>query len=137
MADGDTSETELHSHIALALVPGLGPKLTAALLAQFGSATAALRATAGQLRQVPLIGDKLADAFSEAFRSVDVNGELALLAKHGVTPVLAGDPRYPARLTTIDDAPSLVYLRGEPVMRGAKARFSVGSKPAGTPGSPG
>ena len=57
-----------------------------------------------------------------------MNAELALLAKHGVTPVLASDPRYPARLTTIDDPPSLVYLRGQPVPSDANCVAIVGSR---------
>ncbi|MGL4424430.1 MAG: helix-hairpin-helix domain-containing protein, partial [Gemmataceae bacterium] len=50
---------ELADHLALALVPGLGPKRTAALLDHFGSATAARRATADQLRAVSNLGEKL------------------------------------------------------------------------------
>ena len=44
---------ELRDLLALRLVPGLGPRLTAALLRHFGSAAAVRRAAAAQLRQVP------------------------------------------------------------------------------------
>lgn len=121
-------QQEIQANLALALVPGLGPKLTAALLSHFGSASAALSATAAQLIEVPLVGDKLAQSFAASFRTVDVKKELDRLEKHGVSPVLKSDPRYPPRLTTIDDAPSLVYLRGEPIPADANAIAIVGSR---------
>ncbi len=55
----DAVSPELRDLLALNLVPNLGPRLTAALLRHFGSAGAVRRATATQLRQVPLIGPKL------------------------------------------------------------------------------
>ena len=58
----------IHDHLALALVPGLGPKLTAALLERFGTASAARAASAVQLREIPHIGDKLATSLAEALR---------------------------------------------------------------------
>src|SRR5947199_7041 len=64
----DPPAPDVLDHLALALVPGLGPKLTAALLARFGTAAAARQATVAQLRTVPLIGDKLATSFAEALR---------------------------------------------------------------------
>jgi DNA processing protein len=44
---------EVRDHLALHLVPGLGPRLTMALLERFGSASAIRQASAGQLQQVP------------------------------------------------------------------------------------
>ena len=61
--------TEWKPHLELALIPGLGPKLTAALLHHFGSATAALKATAAQLEAVPKIGSLLANQFAASFCS--------------------------------------------------------------------
>ncbi|CAN5397443.1 DNA-processing protein DprA [soil metagenome] len=128
MSADATTQDELHSHLALALVPGLGPKLTAALLAHFGSASAALAATAPQLLRIPLIGDKLASQFVASFRTVDAKAELALLTKHGVTPLLSSDPRYPSRLLTITDAPSLMYVKGETAASDANSIGIVGSR---------
>jgi DNA processing protein len=115
-------------HLALALIPGLGPKLTAALLERFGSAAAARRATAAQLRSVPQIGEKLAESFASALQSVDVAAERALLARHGVKPVPLGDPAYPPPLAAVVAPPPLIYFRGEwtPADRGAVA--IVGSR---------
>jgi DNA processing protein len=115
-------------HLALALVPGLGPKLTAALLERFGSPEAALRATAGQLQQIPHIGEKLATAISAAMRAVNIDAELALLEKHGVRPVPLGFAGYPAPLAAVPAPPPLLYFRGAWIERDANAIGIVGSR---------
>src|SRR5437763_8708906 len=71
--------------LALTLVPGLGPRLTQALLDHFGSAAAARWATAAQLQQVPHIGSKLGHDFAEALRTADPQTEYDRAAQHGVT----------------------------------------------------
>src|SRR5437762_3066397 len=80
----DPPPADLRAHLALALVPNLGPARTAALLRHFGSPAAVLTATAAQLRGVPQIGEKLADAFAAAFRTADVDAELRRIEQHGV-----------------------------------------------------
>ena len=115
-------------HLELALVPGLGPKLTAALLQHFGSATAALQATAAQLEAVPKIGALLAAQFAASFRKVDASAELASLEKHAVQLALLGHEPYPTRLATIDDAPQLLYFKGTFADEDRNAVGIVGSR---------
>lgn len=118
----------LRPHLALALVPGLGPKLTRAVLDQFGTPEGVLAATANQLLSVPLIGEKLAAQFAAAFRTVDPTEEWNLLRKHGVSVALPGEPAYPDRLAAIDDAPPLLYYRGGWRPTDANAVGIVGSR---------
>src|SRR5437762_3080202 len=118
----------VEDHLALALIPGPGPKLTAALLAAFGSAAAARRATAAQLRTIPHIGEKLAESFAETLRTVDVAAELELLARHGVRPVVLGDPGYPPPLASVINPPPLLYFRGEWTPADAGCVAIVGSR---------
>ena len=115
-------------HLELALVPGLGPKLTAALLQHFGSASAALRATAAQLEAVPKIGALLAAQFAASFRTVDASVEIASLEKHAVQLALLGHEPYPERLATIEDAPQLLYYRGTFAEEDRNAVGIVGSR---------
>jgi DNA processing protein len=119
---------EIIDHLALALVPGLGPKLTAALLARFGSAASALQANSSELREIPHIGDTLAQALSQAFRSVNTASELELLEKHGVRPVPLGFPGYPPPLARVPGPPPLLYIRGEWKDEDANAIGMVGSR---------
>lgn len=124
----DPPPADLRDHLALALVPNLGPVRTAALLRHFGSPAAALRAAAADLRGVPQIGEKLAGAFAAAFRAVDVDAELRLVERHGVRVVPLGHPAYPARLVAIPDPPPLLYFRGELTPADADAVGIVGTR---------
>jgi DNA processing protein len=119
---------DLRDLLALHLLPGLGPRLTAALLRRFGSAGAVLRAGAGQLREVPHIGPKLSEDLCQAMRSVDVGAELELIARHGVHLRALGAPDYPASLAQIHDPPHLLYVRGSIEPADAKAVALVGSR---------
>ena len=119
---------DLNDHLALALVPGLGPKLTAALLERFGTPAAALRATAAELVRIPHIGEKLAASLAAALRTVDVGPELALLARHDVRPVPLGSDEYPSPLAAVPAPPPLLYVRGAWVAADRNAIGIVGSR---------
>jgi DNA processing protein len=119
---------DLRDLLTLHLLPGLGPRLTAALLQRFGSAGAVLRSGAAQLREVPHIGPKLSEDLSRAMASVDVDAELALIERHGVHLRRLGTPEYSASLAQIPDAPHLLYVRGDIKPTDAKAVAIVGSR---------
>jgi DNA processing protein len=119
---------ETRDWLALHLVPGLGPKLTTALLNRFGTAAAILQAQPDELREVPHIGDKLAHQLHEAMAKIDLNGELELLAKHNTTVRVLGTPEYPESLAGISDPPQLLYVCGSLLPQDAKAVALVGSR---------
>jgi DNA processing protein len=114
--------------LALHLVPGIGPRLTAALLERFGSAAAVLRARPEQLAEVPHIGPQLAARLGDAMAQANVPAELDLMSRHGVRLLALGSPEYPAALATIPDPPHLLYVRGSIESRDANAVAVVGSR---------
>jgi DNA processing protein len=109
----NTLDGEARDLLALHLVPGLGPKLTAALLERFGGPAGVLRASIEQLRQIPHIGDKLAGQIHQAIRLANVDAELERMAKHETHLLVLGTPSYPAPLATIAVPPHLLYVRGK------------------------
>jgi DNA processing protein len=119
---------ELRDLLALHLVPGLGPRLTAALLEHFGSPGAVLQARPEELREVPHIGAKLAESLAQAMRSADLDAEVELIARHEVRLVPLGGAEYPSSLAGIYDPPPLLYLRGTLEARDASAVAVVGSR---------
>jgi DNA processing protein len=119
---------EVRALLALHLVPGLGPRLTAALLERFGSAAAVLEAGPAELCEVPHIGDKLAGDIYEALRDVDVDAELERMDRHAVRLLALGTGEYPAPLATIPDPSHLLYARGTLQDQDAKAVAIVGSR---------
>jgi DNA processing protein len=124
----ETIPDDLRDLLALSLVPGMGPRLTAALLRHFGSAAAVRQAAAGQLRQVPQISDKLSQSFAEALRSVDVDAECALLTHHNTGLIALGAPGYPSALAQTADPPPLLYVRGTLTAADDRAVAVVGSR---------
>jgi DNA processing protein len=114
--------------LALHLVPGIGPRLTAALLERFGSARAVREASASELQQVPHIGANLAQELARSLKAVDVAAELERMARHQVHLVALGENDYPAPLATISDPPHLLYVRGMLTPRDANAVAIVGSR---------
>jgi DNA processing protein len=114
--------------IALNLVTGIGPRLTAALLERFGSASAVLQASARELQEVPHLGPKVADALTRALANPDVARECELIAKHDVHLRILGRPDYPANLATIDDVPRLLFVKGSIEPRDENAIAIVGSR---------
>jgi DNA processing protein len=114
--------------IALHLVTGIGPRLTAALLEHFGAASAVLKASVQELLEVPFLGRKVAEDLQRALANPDVAKECEQIAKHGAHLRILGRPEYPANLATIDDAPHLLFVRGTLESRDEKAIAIVGSR---------
>jgi DNA processing protein len=119
---------EMRALLTLHLVPGLGPRLTAALLERFGSAEAVLAAPADQLREVPYLGAKLAADLAEAVQRVDVDAEMERMDRHRVRLLTLGQPEYPAALSQIPDPAHVLYVRGSLLPADAKAVALVGSR---------
>jgi len=119
---------DLRDMLALHLIPGLGPRLTAALLERFGSARAVLLAGPQKLRTIPHIGTKLASELHNAMQQIDVDAELARIEKGRVRLVVLGTAEYPPSLGEIHDPPHLLYVRGTITPDDSKAIGIVGSR---------
>jgi DNA processing protein len=102
--------------------------LTAALLERFGSARAVRSASAGDLREVPYLGDALAEKLAATLASVDVDAELAKMSMHGVSLCVLNTPDYPENLANIPSPPQLLYCRGRSLPADARAVAIVGSR---------
>src|SRR5438445_4902913 len=120
--------SDVRDLLALHLVPGLGPRLTTALLQRFGSAAAVLKASAEQLQEVPHIGAKIAQGLRQAMARVDVDAELALTESRNIQLLIRGRDGFPKTLETIPDPPHLLYLRGVLQTADANAVAMVGSR---------
>src|SRR6266851_5295367 len=119
---------DIRDLLSLHLVPGIGPRLTAALLAHFGSVADVLRASADELQQVPLIGPKLAQNILGAQRGTDLDEELQRVERYSVQLLRLGAAEYPGSLASIPDPPHLLYLRGTFTQADANAVALVGSR---------
>lgn len=123
-----TISPECRDLLALTMVPGLGPRLTQALLNHFGGATRARQASVQELLEVPHIGPQLAQQFAESLGHVDIEPELALAERHRVALLPYTSPDYPSGLREISDPPPILYVRGAIIPTDSRAVALVGSR---------
>jgi DNA processing protein len=116
--------------IQLAMVPGVGPHTSRALLERFGSAAGVLSAPRSELAATPGVGDKLAGKIVKARQSGDAHAELALCRRYGAAILACDDADYPASLQNIPDPPALLYMKGRLEPRDQLAIAIVGSRRA-------
>lgn len=104
--------SELKYWLGFSLVKGIGPAKTEALLDYFGSAAASWRATEAQLQRLGF--DKRAiKNMKEAQQQLDLDAELARVQQAGVSLLTWESEAYPAYLREIDNAPPVLYKKGE------------------------
>ena len=98
--------------VALCLVSGVGGKTFKALMSTFVSPEAVLAASDEDLRAVNGVGKVL----SESIRRVDLKRTAVNLARweaKGVRALPSNDRDYPAPLKSLEDAPPLLFVRGQ------------------------
>jgi DNA processing protein len=120
--------TDTEAHIALNMIPRLGPVRLRRLLDAFGTPQRILTATEAELRDVTGIGPEAAKSIAGWERTVDLAAELKRVADFGATVIAQGSPDYPARLREIHDPPIVLYVWGELTERDRHAVGVVGTR---------
>ncbi|MEM0926759.1 MAG: DNA-processing protein DprA [Planctomycetota bacterium] len=99
--------------LRLSLLPGLGPRTLASLLSSFGSAAAVLSASSEHLSSVAGVGPTLIRKIQSADHHVDEQRVLDWCAANACDVMTDEDECYPRLLRELDDAPPIVYKRGD------------------------
>jgi DNA processing protein len=115
--------------LAFNRVRGIGPARLHALLDAFGSIEGAWFAPAEKLTEIGLDRRSTANLL-EARKSLDLEAELARLQRAGAQAFTWEDAAYPARLLTINDAPPVLFVRGELTSQDDFAVAMVGTRQA-------
>lgn len=120
----------LRHWLQLAMTEGIGPILTARLIATAGSAESACAATPKLLQAVEGVGGAKSKQIFESLREAagEVDAELNRCAAAGVSLLCQDDPGYPVVLRTIPDPPSVLYVKGTLEPRDLNALAIVGSR---------
>lgn len=122
----------LEAWLTLEAVAGLGPETLRALLRHFPDPQSILDAGPAQLS--PLVGERLARAINQAPRQVETRRLLDAtrdwLAQPGNHFISQTDPRYPASLRELADAPAWLYVKGDPEWLARPMVAIVGSRHA-------
>jgi DNA processing protein len=120
----------LRHWLQLALTEGIGPILTARLVAVAGGAEAAANADRRLLQRVDGIGSGKATSIAESLRTAAeaVDTELDRCAQADIQLVCLDDSGYPAILRSIPDPPPVLYVKGTLEARDLNAVAIVGSR---------
>jgi len=106
------SPDEAKFWVAFNLIPGVGTKRYQAMLARFGTLAEAWSATRSELKEAGL-DQRTVRVIADERVNIEPDAEWARLGKAGLRVLTWNDPAYPARLKEIDDAPPLLYVKGD------------------------
>jgi DNA protecting protein DprA len=122
-----TDADEAKFWVAFSRIAGVGTKRYEAMLARFGSLAEAWRATRSELKEAGL-DQRTVRQIADERPNIDPDVEWQRLETARVRAITWDDPAYPARLREIDDAPPLLYIRGELMAQDELAVAVVGTR---------
>lgn len=117
--------------VALGMLPGIGGGLTKLLVSYCGSAEKIFNTPKGKLKKIPGIGEKLAETVI-ANKSILVEAEKVIEKAiiENTKILFYTDKDYPERLKNINDAPSILYFKGNISLNPQKTVGIVGTRNA-------
>lgn len=121
-------DKDLFYKLALTFIPDVGSKTARVLLARYETAEAIFRAPVKELCTVDGVGEFKARKFSghDAFGKAEE--ELKEIGKHGVRVLSLNSPEYPRRFLECDDAPVLLYYKGNANLNAQKVVAVIGTR---------
>ncbi len=123
-------DQERLSFLALHFVPGIGDYLVKQLVSYCGSANEIFNRPKGKLLKIPGIGEVTANSILNHKTFDLAEREFRKAEKENTQIIFFTDKNYPERLKTIEDAPSLLYLKGNPNLNSQKSVAIVGTRKA-------
>lgn len=119
---------ELQNLIALQHIPGIGSITAKRLLESMGSATQIFAQRTELPRLVPHVQPSLVKALDCPAAHRRAEQELEFITKHHITCIGYHDEAYPTRLRECDDAPSLLYYRGNTTFNPRRVVSIIGTR---------
>ncbi len=127
-----TTTEELFYTIALTQIPEVGNTICKNLIAYCGSAQAVFSTTKSKLKKIPLVGEVRAEKISQALHQTEVlqaaEQEVTFIEKHKIQPLLYTHSSFPQRLLHCNDAPALLFYKGNADLNATKTIAIVGTR---------
>lgn len=121
-------EKELLSLIALQHIPGIGSITARRLVEGVGSAAQVFECRTGLTSLVPQVQPSLIKALDCPSAHHLAEQELEFITKHHITCIGYHDEQYPTRLRECDDAPILLFYRGNTPLNRRRVISMVGTR---------
>jgi DNA processing protein len=118
--------------LALTFISGIGCALSKQLISYCGSAEKVFQASKGKLLRIPNIGEILADQILQESKSALQKAEIEInkCEKDGVKVLSYLEKDYPSRLKELEDAPTILFYKGEADLNQPKIISIVGTRQA-------
>ena len=123
-------DQERISLMALHYVPGVGDFLIKQLVSYCGSAEQVFKYSKARLLKIPGVGDITAHSITEGKARDLAEKEFRKAEREDTRILFFTDKAYPIRLKPIDDAPSLLYVKGNINLNQVKTVAIVGTRQA-------
>jgi len=119
--------SELKYWIGFSLIPGIGPVRLSQIREHFGDLERAWQANGPELEAIGLDQRAVKTILAQRPR-INLEAEMAKLARYRIKVLTLDDPSYPPRLREIYEAPPVLYVRGELLPEDEWALAVVGSR---------
>lgn len=116
--------------IALKLVKGVGDIAVRNLIQVCGSAEEVFKTKLSNLIKIPGIGEKIASEIIKNTTFGQAEKECLFIEKYKISTLFYTDDTYPKRLLFCDDAPTLLYYKGNANLNNPKVIAVVGTRNA-------
>ena len=116
------------SLLALHFIPGLGDYLIRQLVSYCGSAERVFKIPKGKLQKIPGVGIVTAEAITKGKPFAQAEKEWDRAEREKVDLLFFTDNKYPSRLRHINDAPTLLYAKGNMDLENPKTVAIVGTR---------
>lgn len=122
----------IHYQIALSLLPRIGAINARRLVAYLGSAKAVFEASNKQLNDIPGIGDILKKTilFERDNALKKAEQEVLFVEKYKLKTFYYLDKNYPRRLAQCEDAPIIMFMKGDTDLNSSRIISIVGTRNA-------
>jgi DNA processing protein len=122
------------SLLALHFIPGIGDHLIKQLVSYCGSPERVFKIPRGKLLKIPGIGSVTADSIIQGKPFSQAEKEFRKAEKEKVDLIFFTDERYPSRLRQVNDAPTMLYAKGNMDFENSKTVAIVGTRQCTTYG---
>jgi DNA processing protein len=123
-------DQERLSFLSLHFTPGIGDFLVKQLVSYCGSAEQVFKTPKGKLLKIPGVGEVSAAAIKNGNSFHEAEREFKKAEKEETEIIFFTDKKYPQRLKLIEDAPSLLYYKGNESLNPIKSVGIVGTRQA-------
>jgi len=114
--------------VALTRIEGVGAVIARHLLAHFGTARGIFEARPKELTKISGITERIARDIPNGRALLLAEDELPLLERHQIQPLFCQDEQFPERLRRLDQAPVLLYYRGNAPLNGLRTVGIIGTR---------